>query len=38
MIKYWIKILKFDDTEIVKKVYLMLKQDVDDGNTYGSKI
>jgi hypothetical protein len=37
MIKFWVKIIKLGDTEIVKKVYLMLKQDVDSGNTYNSK-
>jgi hypothetical protein len=38
MIEFWVKIIiKLGNTEIVKKVYSMLKQDVDSGNTYNSK-
>lgn len=37
MIKFWAKILKQDPTSIVKRVYLMLKQDVDRNNTYSGK-
>jgi hypothetical protein len=37
MIKYWIKILKQEQSSIVKKVYFMLKDDVDRNRTYNGK-
>ena len=34
IIKYWLKLLKQKDTSLLFKTYLMLKTDVDNGNTY----
>jgi len=32
MIKYWIKILKADDSNLVKRVYLVLKAECEENN------
>ena len=34
MIRYWIKILRLDDTKLVKKIYCMLKNDANSGINY----
>ena len=34
MIKYWMKLLKSSDTFLPKRIYTMLKEDADSGNTY----
>ena len=34
MIKYWAKLLKSSDTFLPKRIYIMLKEDADSGNTY----
>ena len=34
MIKYWVKLLKSSDTSLPKRIYTMLKEDADSGNTY----
>ena len=34
MIKYWAKLLKSSDTFLPKRIYTMLKEDADSGNTY----
>lgn len=37
MIKYWIKILSQNDSSLVKRMYLILKQDVDSNINYNDK-
>ena len=37
MIKYWLKILHQDNTSLLKQVYLMLKQDIDDNIIYNGQ-
>ena len=34
MIKYWVKLLKSNDTFLPKRIYTTLKEDADSGNTY----
>ena len=34
MIKYWVKILQQNDSSLLKKVYVMLKNDTDSNNNY----
>ena len=34
MIKYWLKIIKSKDNSLVKTIYLLLKNDVDNNNSY----
>ena len=34
MIMYWAKLLKSSDTFLPKRIYTMLKEDADSGNTY----
>ena len=37
MIKYWVKLLKSSDTSLPKRIYAMLKEDADSGNTYNGR-
>lgn len=37
ILRYWIKILKQNDSSIVKQSYLLLKSDTDSGRNYGGK-
>ena len=37
MVKYWVKILQQDDTSLLKKAYVMLKQDFDSNNNYNGQ-
>lgn len=37
LLKYWIKILKQEDSSLTKQLYLLLKTDVDLGHTYNRK-
>ena len=34
IIRYWFKLLKSDDTSLIKKIYLMLRNDADENDTY----
>lgn len=36
IIRYWLKILKSDDNKLIKKLYMMLKNDTNNGNNYGN--
>ena len=37
MIRYWIKIIRLNDSSRVKQSYLLLKEDADRGNSYNGK-
>jgi hypothetical protein len=37
IIKYWVKILKLPDNSLVKKTYIFLKSDVENGVNYRGK-
>ena len=37
MFRYWIKILKLNGQSLIKRIYVMLKYDADNGDTYNKQ-